>query len=249
MSSVLPRFTTRTSLRVSSRVLPAARSAAYVLLTTAATFAALAQDAVPVLNTVTIQGGGSAFDPTVGYLAQETVTATKTDTPVVEITQSISTVTQDQIRETGATTLNQALRYTSGVKPESRGPVATPVDQFTVRGFGASSLLDGLRVFGSRDALPQVDSYRLERIDVLKGPSSVMFGQGGPGGIVNQISKRPLTERLNEVEVQAGKFDYRRTNVDFSGPLDENKTLSCYCNTFCYYGYQRSVRASVRYRW
>ena len=177
------------------------------------------------LAPITVRAAGSALDPTVGYFAPSSFTATKTDTPLLETPQSVSTVTQDQIREQGATTLNQALRYTSGVTPESRGAVATRLDQFSVRGFSATSFLDGLRVFGSRDALPQVDSYRLERIDVLKGPSSVMFGQGGPGGIVNQISKRPLVERLNEIEVQVGNFDYGRTNVDFSGPANDDKTL------------------------
>ncbi len=187
--------------------------------------ASSASAATPILAPVTVLGNGSAFDPTVGYVARESVTATKTDTPIIEIPQSISVITQDQMREQGANTLNQILRYSAGVAPETRGSAATRLDQFNVRGFAAASFLDGMRVFGSRDALPQVDAYRLERVDVLKGPSSVMFGQGGPGGIVNQISKRPLTERLNEVEVQAGNFDYRRTNFDFSGPLDEDKTF------------------------
>ncbi|WP_253206906.1 TonB-dependent siderophore receptor [Verticiella alkaliphila] len=178
---------------------------------------------VPALAPILVQSTASALEPTSGYLAQESLTATKTDTPVIEIPQSISTVTQDQLRQQGATSLNQALRYTSGVTPENRGAVATRLDQFTVRGFSAASFLDGLRVFGSRDALPQVDAYRLERIDVLKGPSSVMFGQGGPGGIVNQISKRPLTERLNEIGLHVGNFDYRRLDADFSGPLDADK--------------------------
>lgn len=175
------------------------------------------------LAPVTVRGNGSAFDPTFGYVATESITATKTDTPLIEVPQSISVVTQDQIREQGAQTLNQVLRYTSGVTPETRGSAATRLDQFTIRGFGATTFLDGLRVFGSRDALPQVDAYRLERVDILKGPSSVMFGQGGPGGLVNQISKRPLSERLNEVEIQAGNFDFRRANFDFSGPIDEDK--------------------------
>lgn len=176
-----------------------------------------------VLAPVTVQGNGSALDPTIGYVAHETMTATKTDTPIMEIPQSISVITQDQMREQGAQTLNQVLRYTSGVTPETRGAVASRLDQFTVRGFQATTFLDGLRMFGSRDALPQVDAYRLERVDVLKGPSSVMFGQGGPGGIVNQVSKRPLAERLNEVEFQAGNYDFRRANFDFSGPMDEDK--------------------------
>lgn len=203
----------------------AVRSALTVVSLAACASLAMAQTTPTVssLAPITVQGGGSALDPTTGYVAHESTTATKTDTPVIEIPQSISTITQDQLREQGATTLNQALRYTSGVTPENRGSVATRLDQFTVRGFSASSFLDGLRVFGSRDALPQVDSYRLERIDVLKGPGSVMFGQGGPGGIVNQISKRPLKDPLHEIGLHIGNFDYRRVDADFSGPLDAEK--------------------------
>lgn len=175
-----------------------------------------------LLAPVTVSGmADSALAPTVGYVARASVSATKTDTPLIETPQSVSVVTREQITEQGAQTLNQVLRYTAGVATESRGATATRLDQFTVRGFSASTYLDGLRVFGGRDALPQVDAYRLERVDVLKGPASVMYGQGGPGGVVNQVSKRPLEETLREVEVQVGNYDYRRANFDFGGPVDE----------------------------
>ncbi|MGB6102600.1 MAG: TonB-dependent siderophore receptor [Pusillimonas sp.] len=177
-----------------------------------------APDAAQLAPVTVVGSSGEA----IGYVAEQSSTATKTDTPIIEVPQSISVITEDQIREQGAYTLNQVLRYTSGVTPETRGATATRLDQFTVRGFSATTLLDGLRIFGSRDALPQVDAYRLQRVDVLKGPSSVMFGQGGPGGVVNQISKRPTSDARNEVELQVGNFDYRRANFDFSGPMDES---------------------------
>lgn len=174
------------------------------------------------LAPVTVTGmSDSALAPTLGYVARASVSATKTDTPLIETPQSVSVITREQIADQGAQTLNQVLRYTAGVATESRGATATRLDQFNVRGFSASTYLDGLRVFGGRDALPQVDAYRLERVDVLKGPASVMYGQGGPGGVVNQVSKRPLDEPMREVELQAGNFDFRRANVDFSGPVDE----------------------------
>lgn len=181
---------------------------------------AYAQDTT-TLAPITIKSGESESDGS--YLAKDSSTATKTGTPIIEIPQSISVITEEQLRQQGAHTLNQALRYTAGVTPESRGAVASRLDQFTVRGFGATTLLDGMRVFGSRDALPQVDTYRLEQVDVLKGPSSVMFGQGGPGGVVNQVTKRPRAERLNELELQAGNFNYKRVNGDFTGAFDEEQ--------------------------
>ncbi|KAG1172227.1 hypothetical protein G6F35_016889 [Rhizopus arrhizus] len=88
----------------------------------------------------------SALAPTVGYVARASVSATKTDTPLIETPQSVSVVTRDQITEQGAQTLNQVLRYTAGVATESRGATAPRLDQFTVRGFSASTYLDGLRV-------------------------------------------------------------------------------------------------------
>lgn len=174
------------------------------------------------LAPVTVAGASdSALAPTHGYVATASVSATKTDTPIIETPQSISVITRDQMTEQGAQTLNQVLRYTAGVSTESRGATATRLDQFSVRGFSAATYLDGMRVFGGRDALPQVDAFRLERVDVLKGPASVLYGQGGPGGVVNQVSKRPTEEALREVELQMGNFDFRRANVDFGGPLDE----------------------------
>ena len=174
------------------------------------------------LAPVTVTGlSDSAYAPTVGYVATASASATKTDTPLIETPQSVSVITREQITEQGAQTLNQVLRYTAGVATESRGATATRLDQFNVRGFSASTYLDGLRVFGGRDALPQVDAFRLERVDVLKGPASVMYGQGGPGGVVNQVSKRPLDEPLREVELQVGNYDFRRANFDFGGPIDE----------------------------
>lgn len=181
-------------------------------------YAQQAETATQLAPVTVVGSSGEA----IGYVAEQTSTATKTDTPLIEVPQSISVITEEQMREQGAQTLNQVLRYTSGIAPETRGATASRLDQFTVRGFSATTLLDGLRVFGSRDALPQVDAYRLQQVDVLKGPSSVMFGQGGPGGVVNQISKRPTSEARNEVELQVGNFDYQRANFDFSGPVDES---------------------------
>jgi len=163
----------------------------------------------------------NANSPTVGYVVRNSSSVSKTDTPIVETAQSISTVTRDQIREQGAQTLNQVLRYVPGVAVETRGATATRLDQFTVRGFSATTYVDGLRNPGSRDALPQVDGYRVERVDVLKGPSSVLYGQGGPGGIVNMVSKRPTDDPIREVQFGLGNYDYRSAAFDFGDRIDK----------------------------
>ncbi|CAM4133754.1 TonB-dependent siderophore receptor [Bordetella muralis] len=178
------------------------------------------------LAPVVVQGQGeTGTGQTYGVVSTVASTGTKTDTPLLETPQSISVITQTQIAQQGANTLNQVLRYTPGVAVETRGATATRLDQFTIRGFSATSYLDGLRVFGGRDALPQVDAYRLERVDVLKGPSSVMYGQGGPGGVVNQVSKRPVAGQVNEVGVEFGTNSLLRGMADVGGSLNDDGTL------------------------
>ncbi len=180
-----------------------------------------ALDGAMPLDPVTVQGNQErAWGPARGYVAQRSATGTKTDTPLIETPQSISVVTRQQIEAQGAQTLNQALRYTSAVIPETRGATATRLDQMTVRGFSPAQYLDGLRLPGSRDALPQVDMFRLERIEVLKGPSSVLYGQAPPGGIVAMVSKQPTAARFNEITLQGGTYEDFRGTLDLSGPID-----------------------------
>jgi len=183
---------------------------------------AMAGDTVSLAPVVVHGESDTGTGQTYGVVSLVAASATKTDTPLLETPQSISVITQDQIAQQGANTLNQVLRYTPGVAVETRGATATRLDQFNIRGFSATTYLDGLRVFGGRDALPQVDAYRLERVDVLKGPSSVVYGQGGPGGVVNQISKRPVDGQVNEVGVEFGTDSLLRGMVDVGGRLDED---------------------------
>ncbi|WP_149538022.1 TonB-dependent siderophore receptor [Siccirubricoccus phaeus] len=162
--------------------------------------------------------------PVRGFVAETAATGTKTDTPLIETPQSISVVTRDQIEAQAAQGLNAIMRYTPGVAVETRGVVGR-LDQFTIRGFQAPQFLDGMRTFGGRDANPSVDPYRLERVDVVRGPASVMFGQAGPGGLVNLISKRPTDQPYRELMLQGGSWDSFRAGIDLSGALNENRTL------------------------
>ncbi|MBS0285411.1 MAG: TonB-dependent receptor plug domain-containing protein, partial [Proteobacteria bacterium] len=118
---------------------------------------------------------------------------TKSDTPIVETPQSISVVSSEDISQLGLANLNQALRYVAGITPESRGANAEIYDQFKLRGFDAPRYLDGLKVFTSATgyADQQVDVSRIDRIEVVKGPASVLYGQSSPGGLVAISSKPP----------------------------------------------------------
>ena len=157
-----------------------------------------------------------------GYVAKRSATGTKTDTPLVETSQSISVVTRDQIDQQGAMTLNQAVRYTAGVTVESRGALGTRYDQLKVRGFDVVNYLNGLKLQKMNFIAPQVDPYLLERIEVLKGPASVLYGQTPTGGMLNQITKRPTDFTFGEVGIRFGNFSHRDLTFDLGGPVDKD---------------------------
>jgi iron complex outermembrane recepter protein len=165
-----------------------------------------------------------ANGPVVGYLASESATATKTDTPILTTPQSISVVTKDQIQDQGAQNLTEALRYTPGVTISSFGANAF-FDSFKLRGFDAPRYLDGLRLPADNTtfAIPRIETYGLERIEVLKGPSASLYGQSEPGGLVNMISKRPTATPQNEIVGSVGSFERFQGAFDIGGPIDKNK--------------------------
>ncbi|PAA32365.1 TonB-dependent siderophore receptor [Pseudomonas fragi] len=164
-----------------------------------------------------------------GFVATRSATATKTDTPILEIPQTINVVTADQVEVQGAHDLTQALRYTPGLSTNGYTDRNTIADEITSRGFAPTLLyLDGayLPSAGSLGGTPQIDPYTLERIEVLKGPSSVLYGQNQPGGMINMVAKRPSTEARHQIKVGTGSFDRYNLAFDTTGPLDEGKTLS-----------------------
>lgn len=146
------------------------------------------------------------------YRQAETISAaTKTDTPLIETPQSVSVIERVEMDARGVQNLNEATRYTAGVLPEPQG-IDNRVDDLYIRGFdagswGANLVLDGLRVptdgnlSWNRAAF---NAWNLERVEVLKGPSSVLYGQMAPGGMVNQVSKMP---RLGQEQVVQAQVD------------------------------------------
>lgn len=171
----------------------------------------------------------SAFGPVEGYVARRSATASKTDTPLIETPQSISVVTREQIEAQQPKTVTQALRYTPGITTEIAGPQSI-ADQFIVRGFqqGTGRMLrDGTKTFMS-DYLgwDAPEPYGLERIEVLRGASSVLYGAADPGGQVNLVSKRPSQTPIRQIQLQGGSFDYRHLAFDLSEALDDQGVWS-----------------------
>lgn len=179
--------------------------------------------------TVSADGEESATGHVQGYVAKRSATGTKTDSAIIETPQSISVVTSDRIQAIGATTLKDTMSYTPGVGISPYGSDSR-YDWITVRGFDAYSpgfYMDGLPLRNNGNfGLWKTDNYGLERVEILRGPSSVLYGLGNPGGVVNLVSKRPTAEPVRELQVQLGNNKRRQIAGDFSGQLDaEGKVL------------------------
>ncbi len=181
------------------------------------------------LDPVEVEGARrlqTAEGPVDGYLAQRTATATKTDTPVLETAQSITTITRDQIDDQNPQTVSGALRYTAGVLSEIDSN--SRYDTLFMRGFGGFgtsstyvSFLDGLRLpRGQAFANPAIDPYFLERIEVLRGPSGLLYGQISPGGMVNMVSRMPAAGRYGEAQLETGSYGRIQGGAYARGALD-----------------------------
>jgi iron complex outermembrane recepter protein len=168
--------------------------------------------------------GENARGPVRGFVASRSATATKTDTPLIRTPESIAVVTADEIATEQAQSLGETLKYVAGVAGQVNGAGDTRCGGFQIRGFDVTSnsvYRDGLRLPGTSSAdFNCLDPYGAERIEVLKGPASVLYGQNGPGGIINYVSKRPLFTTFGEVAILGGSFDRIQGEFDFGGPLD-----------------------------
>lgn len=146
--------------------------------------------------------------------------ATKTDTLLTETPQSISVVTEEQIVERGALYYQDVFRYSAGVATENYG-VDTRSDSFAARGFELKQYLDGLNktpkgLYGSVQEV-----FTLERAEVLRGPSAVLYGAGSSGGLLNAVSKRPQFESGGEIGMQLGNFERKQVQADVTGPFGD----------------------------
>jgi iron complex outermembrane receptor protein len=181
------------------------------------------------IDPLKVEGRGeTATGPVDGYVATRSATASKTDTPIIETPQSISVISAERMDEQSVNNLADALRYTPGITGELYG-----TDQrgygISIRGFDSSDTAfyrDGLQMKGSGYAafLP-LETYGAERLEVMRGPASVLYGQNSPGGLVNYVTKRPSDEPLHEIALDIGNFDRYEGKFDLSGPIDEEGTL------------------------
>ncbi len=166
-----------------------------------------------------------------GYVATRGGTATKTDTPLLETPQAVSVITRDEMDARGIRSVGEAVAYSGGVVSGGTGDTAAfGGNNVQVRGFGgggtagysSNEYLDGMKLQGTGYDGGNLDPYLLERVEVLKGPASVLFGQTQPGGIVNTVSKRPTRQMVNEVRLGAGTHAHTDGAVDVGGAIGQD---------------------------
>ncbi|MEQ9609805.1 MAG: TonB-dependent siderophore receptor [Kiloniellaceae bacterium] len=197
----------------------------------AVTIERLAQESEgTMLDPITVVGRSeTATGPVEGFVATRSASGTKTDTPIIETPQSLSVVTADEIEETKAATMAEALGYNAFVSSQPSG-FSRVADDFTIRGFNVANgnlgmLRDGLK-FQSNVYDGGQEVYGLERLEVLRGPSSVLYGQLGPGGAINAVTKQPTLDPLHEVNLEYGTYDHMQISTDHGGALDADGQFS-----------------------
>jgi iron complex outermembrane receptor protein len=150
----------------------------------------------------------------------ETFAGTKTETPLIETPQPITIVTADQFLSQGAINISDTVRYAAGITANPYGR-DTRVDSFVIRGIDALQFRDGMRDIFSYYASTTSDPYNFSRVEVVRGPASVLFGQGSIGGIVNLVSKAPDFETRGELSAVYGSYDRKELLGDVNLALSD----------------------------
>ena len=159
--------------------------------------------------------------PVNGYVAGRSSSGTKTNTPIMETPQSVSVIGAEQIRDQKPNKLDEVLRYTAGVRAGTFG-ADTRNDWWLVRGFKSDDVglfLDGMQLFYTSYASWKLQPPDMERVEVLRGPSAVLYGGSSPSGIVNVISKLPPAEPIRYIETGVNNFGNAYVGFDVGGPV------------------------------
>ena len=158
-----------------------------------------------------------------GFGVRESAAGTKTETPLLEVPSTVNVLNRQQLDSQQLLTLPEALNWVPGVFDQNS---RSGFDRFTIRGFfaGDSVFLDGLRA-DPRFWINQ-ELFGMERIEVLKGSASMLYGQVAPGGVVNLVSKRPRFEPHYDLGLTVGSYDFYEGTFDLGGPLNADKTIA-----------------------
>ncbi len=156
-----------------------------------------------------------------GYVAGRSLVGTKTNTPINETPQSVSVIGAEQIRDMKPAKFDEILRYTPGVVGGTFGADIRN-DWYLIRGFpsqATGSFRDGLQLFETAFATWKQQPFNLERVEVLRGPSAVLYGGTGPSGLVNAVSKLPPAQPIRYIEAGVNNFGNAYVGFDVGGPV------------------------------
>ena len=146
---------------------------------------------------------------------------TKTDTPIIETPQPITVIDADRYLSQGAISISDTVKYAAGVLANPYGR-DTRVDGFTIRGLDALQFRDGMRDIFSYYASITSDPYNFSRVEILRGPASVLFGQGSIGGLVNLVTKTPNFTTGGEINLVYGSYDRKEALGDVNFAIADN---------------------------
>lgn len=178
-----------------------------------------------------------------GYRATNSTSGTRLDTAIKDLPMPIEVITEEFLRDTGASDLRQSLKYSSGILLQTQNDYGSPAGSFSaspgkinnpegstaspdqthmkIRGFETESVLrDGFRRQNS------TDSVNISRVEIARGPASLLYGVGNFGGVVNYLTKLPEAKPASEVTVSAGSWNFLRATVDTTGPINSSGTLA-----------------------
>jgi len=176
--------------------------------------------ALPETSVIGVENFESAWGPVEGYTATRTAAGTKTDTALVEAPRSISVATRQQMEDRGVHSLDDAVRYMPGITASSYGS-DTRADWLRVRGFEPTQFLDGLPLPKGVYANPKQETWNLDRLALLRGPASSVYGQTPPGGLLDMVSRRPSDVQSSEIQLQYGSDNHRQINFASTGKIDD----------------------------
>lgn len=176
--------------------------------------------ALPETAVIGLENAETAWSPVEGYVATRTAAGTKTDTALVEAPRSISVATRQQMEDRGVQNLDDAVRYMPGIVASSYGS-DTRADWLLVRGFEPTQFLDGLPLPKGVYANPKQETWNLDRLALLRGPASSVYGQTPPGGLLDMVSRRPSAESSNEIQLQYGSDNHRQISFASTGKIDD----------------------------
>tara|TARA_Y100001951_G_C11291903_1_gene272728 strand:+ start:600 stop:2624 length:2025 start_codon:yes stop_codon:yes gene_type:complete len=175
------------------------------------------------LAPIIVNANASAGDDASTVVAQELWVGGKVPTSILNTPASVSVVTQKEIEQRSASTTEEVLQYTPGVITDYYG-TDDRNDYFKIRGFQATTYRDGLTLGSMRGVREEPFAY--ERVEILRGANSTLFGPADPGGSVNFVTKQPRFEKFGQGYVTYGSFDHVETGIDVGDSLNEEQTLA-----------------------